>query len=267
MKTKLLYSIFTVILFSSITLAQTKVWDFGNDDVTWPLSTGIGNEPIIVDNLGLYPIATNTNFGAVTSSNTSFSDGFTAPRRFQLNGGGGVSSPTFMPVQRYLFFDVSGACTVKVWFKTGSNGTTRSVIVSDGTNLIGSGTSNSGSNADTVIFTANYTGSAGRLYIYGNASESSNLYKIEIVGATVSTTLSSDSFNNKLVANAYGTDNQIHLSNITSETKVNVYSLTGQLVKSLNTSTDTNFEVNNSGFYIVNMESSEGRKSVKIALN
>lgn len=263
MKKKLLSSLLIIVAFTTISTAQTKVWDFGNDDVTWPLSSGIGSSEIVIDNLGLFPIATNTNFGAVTSSNTSFSDGFTAPRRFQMNGGGGVTAPTYMPTQRYLYMDVSGTCTVKVWFKTGSNGSTRTIYVTDGTNLIGSGTSNDGTNTDTVIITANYTGSATRLYVYGDAAN--NLYKLQVTGATVSTTLSSDLFKNQLVANAYGADNQIHLSNITSETNVNVYSLTGQLVKSLNTTVDTNFELNK-GFYIVNLESTEGKKSVKVIL-
>lgn len=264
MKKNLLYSVLTLMLITSVSVAQTKVWDFGNDDTTWPLGSGIGNSPIVVDNLGLYPIATNTNFGAVTTSNTSFSDGFTAPRRFQMNGGGGVTAPTYMPIQRYLFFDVDGACTITVWFKTGSNGTQRSILVTDGTNLIGSAMSNNGTNGDNVILTTNYTNATGgRIYVYGDAA--CNLYKMEVTGASVSATLSSDSFNNKLTAKAYGADNKIHLSNIISETKVNVYSLTGQLVKSLNTSSDTNFELNK-GFYIVNMESNEGRKSVKVIL-
>jgi len=264
MKKKLLLLVITCLVLTTISFAQTKVWDFGNDTANWPLSSGIGNDPIIVDDLGLYPIPTNTNFGAITSNNATFSDGFTATQRFQMNGGGYPSGAfQAMPTQRYLFIDVSGNCTVKVWFKTGSNGAVRTMYVSNGTASIGSETTNTGSNTDFGIVTANYTSGAGRIYIYGDAA--CNLYKVSVSGATVSTTLSSDSFNNKLVANAYGADNQIHLSNITSETKINVYSLTGQLVKSLNTSIDTNFELTK-GFYIVNLESNEGKKSVKVLI-
>lgn len=265
MKKKLLSSLLIIVAFTTISIAQTKVWDFGNDTATWPASAGIGNDPIIVDNLGLYPIATNTNFGAITSNNATFSDGFTATQRFQMNGAGYPSGAfQAMPTQRYLFVDVSGPCTVKVWFKTGSNGAVRTMYVSDGTAAVGSESTNTGANGDFGILTANYTGAAGRLYIYGDTA--CNLYKASVTGATVNTTLlSSDKFQNVITASAFAVNNQVHLSNITSETNVNVYSLTGQLVKSLNTSTDTNFELNK-GFYIVNMESTEGKKSVKIIL-
>ena len=35
----------------------------------------------------------------------------------------------FMPDQRFLYFAVTGPCTVKVWFKTSSTGNTRSAIL------------------------------------------------------------------------------------------------------------------------------------------
>ena len=183
-----------------------------------------------------------------------------------MNGAGYPSGPFLaMPTQRYLFIDVSGACTVKVWFKTGSNGSVRTMYVTDGATTVGSESTNTGSNADLAILTANYTGSAGRLYIYGGAS--CNLYKMEVTGATVNTTLSTDSFISELKANVFTNNNQVSVSNITEATEINVYSITGQLVKSLNTTTDVDFELNTNGFYIVNMKSSEGQKSVKIALN
>lgn len=264
MKKKLLF--LSLVVFTTISTAQTKVWDMGNDTATWPSSAGIGNNPTIVDNLGLYPIATNTNFGAVNSNSATFSDGFTATQRFQMNGAGYSSGPfQAMPTQRYLFVDVSGACTVKVWFKTGSNGSVRTMYVSDGTSAVGSESTNTGSNADLAILTANYTGAAGRLYIYGDAS--CNLYKVSVVGATVNTTLSSNSFKNELNADVYSNNNQVFVSNITEATKVDVYNITGQLVKSLQTTNDIDFELNTSGFYIVNMESATGKKSVKIAVN
>lgn len=264
MKKKLL--LLSLVVYATFTNAQTKIWDFGNDTTTWPLSSGIGTSETVVDNLGLFPIPTNTNFGAVNASGATFSDGFTAVNRFQLNGAGYPSGPFLaMPTQRYLFIDVSGACTVKVWFKTGSNGSVRTMYVTDGTTTVGSESTNTGSNADLAILTANYTGSAGRLYIYGGAS--CNLYKMEVTGATVNTTLSSDSFQSELKADVFTNNNQVSVSNITEATEINVYSITGQLVKSLNTTTDVDFELNTNGFYIVNMKSSEGQKSVKIALN
>lgn len=267
MKTKLLSLFLTVMLFTSVTNAQTKTWDFGNDTTTWPMSAGIGNDPIIVDNLGLFPIATNTNFGAITSNNVNagnFSDDFTASQRFQMNGAGYSAGPfQAMPTQRYLFVDVSGACTVKVWFKTGSNGGVRTMYVSDGSAAVGSATTNSGSNADFAILTANYTGAAGRLYVYGDAA--CNLYKMTVTGATVNTTLSSSEFQVSTV-NVFSNGKQINVANVASATEVNVYSITGALVKSINTSADVTINDLTAGFYIVNVKSAEGQKSVKVAV-
>jgi hypothetical protein len=53
------------------------------------------------------------------------------------------------------------------------------------------------------------------------------------------------------------------VSNVVSETQINVYSITGSLVKSLKTSGNTNFDLRN-GVYIINAKSAEGEKSVKV---
>lgn len=263
MKTKLLYSIFSLILFSSISMAQTKVWDFGNDDTTWPISNGV-NTNTIIDNLGIewnVNSPTASNVGIVEASPKTFTDGYVGANRFKLNGGG-YSGSTFqvMPTQRYVYFATTGNCTINVWFRTGGSGT-RTLYVTDGNSIVGSlaGTNSS----DGLILQTTYTGTATNLYIYGD--QSCNLYKIEVTGTLGTTTLGSESFQNGLTANAYTSNNQIYLSNITSNTKVDVYSLTGQLVKSLNTAADINFELNK-GFYIINMESNEGKKSVKVIL-
>ena len=264
MKKKLLLLILPAFMAVASVQAQTKVWDFGNDANTWPLSSGIGNEQTIVDNLGLFPIPTNTNFGAVTNNSSSFDDGYTSERRFQMNGGGGATEGSFMPSQRFLFFDVSGNCAVKVWFRPGSNGSQRTLFVTNGTSLVGSGTSNSDGNTDYVIFTANYSGAATRLYIYGDAAN--NLYKIEVTGATVSTTtLGSDDFQQNNV-NVFTNGQMMSIANVVSATDVIVYSITGALVKSFKTSTDVDLQLN-SGFYIVKLNSQEGSKTVKVILN
>lgn len=265
MKTKLLSITLMMVLVTSITKAQTKIWDFANDATTWPLSAGIGNNPMVVDNLGLYPIATNTNFGAVTNGSGTFTDGFTGPRRFQMNGAGYPTGPfQAMPTQRYLFIDVSGPCTVKVWFKSGSGGAARTVYVSDGTAAVGSATSNTGGNADDAIVTASYTGAAGRLYIYGDTA--CNLYKVSVVGATVNTVLSNNDFQTTSLVKAFTNGRQIYLSNVVSKTQVEVYSVTGALVNSINTEADTSFEVMTAGVYILKIKSEEGQKSVKLVV-
>lgn len=262
MKKKLLSFMFMAVASATISNAQTKVWDFGNDTTTWPLGTGIGTSAIIVDNLGLYPNSTNANFGAVNANSYTFSDSFTTVNRFQLNGAGSPATGTYLPTQRYLFMDVSGACTVKLWFRTGGSGT-RNMLLTNGTSLIA--TAGSSTSGDGVILTGNVT-AAGRIYLY--ADSSCNLYKLEVTGATVSTTsttLSSAGFEKELAATVYTTNKQVYVSNITEPTNIKVINVTGQLVKTLNTSGNANFELNQ-GVYILHLESAKGKKIVKIAI-
>jgi len=267
MKKKLLLLILPM-LFSALSVnAQTKVWDFGNDIVTWPLSAGIGYDEIVKDQLGLFPIPTNTNFGAVTASGATFTDGFTAVNRFQLNGGGGGTAGNLLPTQRYIYFNVDGACTVKVWFKTGSNGTARKVMCTNGVELLGSGTSIGGATpVDLVIFTANIStaqAAVGKIYIYGDTA-SSNLYKVEVTGANVVTpALATKVFQKELDITVYAKNNKIFLSNLKSRTQINVYNLLGALVKTTQAEADTSLDIN-SGIYLVNAKSADGEKSVKV---
>lgn len=269
MKKTLLLLILPVLFTALSVNAQTKVWDFGNDTTNWPLSAGIGNNEIVKDQLGLFPIASNTNFGAVNANVASFTDGYTSVNRFQLNGGGGGTLGNLLPTQRYVYFTVDGACTVKVWFKTGSNGSARTVLCTNGSELLGSGTSVGslpGPAVDLVIFTANISSAqaaVGKIYIYGD-TQSSNLYKIEVTGANVTTpALSTSSFKKELDITVYAKQNKIFLSNMKSSTKVNVYNVLGSLVKSIQADADTSLDIN-SGVYIVNAKSVDGEKSVKV---
>jgi hypothetical protein len=278
MKKTLLYLILPMLFTASTINAQTTVWDFGNSTSSingaaavpaWPLSAGIGSTEMVVDKLGLFPITTNTNFGAVNANVASFTDGYTSVNRFQLNGGGGGTAGNLLPTQRYLYFTVDGACTVKVWFKTGSNGNARTVLCTNGTTLLGSGTSVGslpGPAVDLVIFTANISAAqaaVGKIYIYGDTT-SSNIYKIEVTGANVTTpALANKNFQKELDITVYAKQNKIFLSNLKSKTQVNVYNMLGSLVKSAQVDADTSLDVN-SGVYIVNAKSADGEKSVKV---
>jgi hypothetical protein len=279
MKRKLLY-LTTIVLFSAFLSinAQTTTWDFGNSTSTinsgttltgaWPISAGIGSSEIVKDQLGLYPIATNTNFGAVTAGAASagqFSDGYVAPNRFQANGAG-YAGTTFvaLPTQRYFYFTVSGACTVKVWFKGGSTSSAplaRNVFVTDGSASLGSATSNSGvATLLTVTIPA-----AGKYYIYGDAAN--NYYKIEVAGANVTTpALGINDFQADAASNVYSNGKLVFVSNVKSDTQVDVYGISGVLVKSFKTGSDTSFDLN-TGIYVVKSKSAEGEKSEKVLVN
>lgn len=58
-------------------------------------------------------------------------------------------------------------------------------------------------------------------------------------------------------------NNRMYISNITSNTKVEIYSFTGALVKSVQTKTDTDFDFSN-GIWIVKIKDAHGQKVVKV---
>lgn len=192
------FTLFTVLLalFSFVQLnAQTTTWDFTASNPSWP-AAGMGNNPIqIIDNkgLGLYGIASNTNFAAWNSTSSSTwaapNDAYSGTFRVQTNGAGFAGGANeSLPTQRYFFIQVNQACTVKVWFKSGSGGAQRSVIVSNGSTNYGKATANTGATgvpSDGAFLSANVT-AAGAFFIYGDAAV--NIFQIQVVGATVSLT-------------------------------------------------------------------------------
>ncbi|MDR6969399.1 hypothetical protein J2X31_003430 [Flavobacterium arsenatis] len=264
MKKTLLILIFATFLSVSNANAQT-VWDFGNSS-EWPESPGYA-ENTVVNNLGFFAnTGTSTNYvGAIEANNSGlFSDDYSGTKRLKLNGASYESGTTdfSMPTKRYLFFAVTGACTVKVWFRTGGGGN-RNLYVTDGTSVVGTiGSSTSG---ERLILTANYTGGAGNLYIGGN--EASNIMKIQVSTNVGTTTLNTDDFQLKATTNIFSNGKKVFVSNVQSETEVKVYNITGQLIKSFTTTSEIDFPLDQ-GMYIVNVKSGEGaQKSVKVLLN
>ncbi|MEL0455913.1 LamG-like jellyroll fold domain-containing protein [Flavobacteriaceae bacterium SZ-1-7] len=57
--------------------------------------------------------------------------------------------------------------------------------------------------------------------------------------------------------------NRVYVSNVTSTTEVNIYSITGALVKTLKTNIDTDFEFN-TGLWIATIKTAEGQKTQKL---
>jgi len=68
--------------------------------------------------------------------------------------------------------------------------------------------------------------------------------------------------------NIQAVGNTVYVSNVNSNTQINVYSVSGSLVKSFKTESDINFDLNTAaGVYIVKAKSAEGEKSIKILIN
>ncbi len=255
MKRTLFFSV-VALVFSFINTNAQTVWNFSNWDVTAGYSANT-----VVNNLAIIQGENITTMGQVEANTANFSDGFSATKRFKLNGGSYETGATnfVMPTKRYIFFNANGNCSIKIWYKNGGGGD-RTLYVTNGTSIIASNTySNS---TDGLIYTADYTGPATNIYIAGD--QALNIYKIEITGSVGTTTLAVGDIKKNMKTNAFSAGNKVYVSNVSKNTEVNVYSSTGALVKTLKTSSDLNFELNNTGIYIVNLKSDEGIKSVKV---
>ena len=262
MKKTLLFMLVCVMSTAFTMKAQItlpKTWDFGNDTTNWPLSSGTGVADKTVDQLGLFSKADGSiaNFAAITATSYTFSDNYTGANRLQLNGSGYTSSTGFvtLPTQRYLYFDVTGAVTVTVWFRSGSNSSARTVYVTDGSAVLGEATTDT-SGTGVILTAGKTTTGTERLYVYGDSA--CNIYKITVTNSTLATGNAAQSS-----TKVFAAGNQVHVSNVNSSTDISVYNMNGALVKSINSKSDVAFELK-TGIYIVNTKSDKGLKSQKV---
>jgi len=266
MKTKLLSLIFAMVLGSSITNAQTKTWDLGGGVAPWTIANSPYTSNVVVDNLGLQiQGGTGTaNFGATNVSAKTFptTPEYTSVNRFQLNGGGSPATGTFLPTQRFLYFAAAGSVSVQVLFISGGSGS-RTLYVTNGTTVLGSLTATDSTTPQVLTTTATVVN--GYVYIY--ADQACNLYRVRVTGPLGTTTLGTNDFKVGSTVDVFSNGKKVNISNVISSTQVDVYTMTGALVKSFKTDADTSFDSLNSGLYIVNVQSEEGRKSVKVVLN
>ncbi|MCI9844035.1 T9SS type A sorting domain-containing protein [Flavobacterium pectinovorum] len=265
MKRKLLY-LTSIVLFSALSAinAQTKVWDFGTNTATWPVSNVGYTTDTTIESLGIYPAASGTTIGQVDPNSYTFTDNYVSTNRFKMGGSSAVTGN--MPTARYLYFTVAGTGNVKIWFRSGSNSATRKITVSDGTNVLGSASSvptGDPLSAPGVILDVPFTNVNGKIYIYNDAA--CYIYKIEVSGAGAAV-LGNEKFNKEDVASVHSNGKLVFVSNVKSDTQVDVYGISGILVKSLKTSSDTSFDLN-TGIYIVKSKSAEGEKTVKVLVN
>lgn len=257
MKKSLLLLAFSVVATVGTVKAQTT-WDFSS--AAWPVNAG-ETTAIVKNNLGLVPGPPSVvNFAQIEANSATFSDGFSASKRFKLNGGGYTSTGTnTTPTQRYIVIKVNGNSLVNVWYKNGGGGD-RTLYIGNGSAVLGSKTYSNSS--DGLIYTFEYTGPAGNLYIYGD--QSLNLYKITATNVGV-TTLGVNDVRKDMKATVYTSGSKVFVSNLESKnTQISVFNANGSLVKSLTSSADANFEINTKGLYIVNLKSEAGERSVKV---
>ncbi|MDR7208745.1 T9SS type A sorting domain-containing protein [Flavobacterium piscis] len=256
MKRKLLY-LTTIVLFTAFSMNAQRSWDMGNNTTLWPASnttalvgtTTVGDPPITeVGGAGF----------ALTASKelTWTEDGYTSAQEFK-SGGSSAGAASNLPTSRYFSFPVTGPTTVKVWFRVNGTGG-RKCQISDGTTLLGELTSEDVNKP--LFLSVNYTGGTGTIYVYSTAAI--NYFKIESTDASLST----KDFQADAASNVYSNGKLVFISNVKSDTQVDVYGISGVLVKSFKTGSDTSFDLN-TGIYVVRSKSAEGEKSAKVLMN
>lgn len=286
------------MLFSSVSVnAQTKVWDFGAN----PMGTGFtdmitvanqttcalftqpataygatsvstqaltasatfGTLSILTfagdrwrsDNtsLVLYDTQLNNTFGGVLV--TPVFTGATTSGRLAFNGTDTTLHPRAytitltlgQTVTIYLKVNVATTGTLTVLPPSGSAITSLSYVAA-ATNEM-----------RTIKFTADKAGA----YRISDPTNKPEFYRIYDADVNAGVNLSADGFEQDASLDIFSIKNQVHVSNIKSDTQIHVYNMTGALVKSVKASENASFELQ-SGVYIVNAKSAEGEKSVKV---
>ena len=259
MTKKLLFIILPMLFMTTLITAQDHVWDFGNDTTNWPTNATALTVDTTVDGLTQVP-GGGSGFGIVEANSSSWGDGYTSVNRWKAGGNSGIDPSggvDFMPTRRYLTFPVSGPVAVKIWFRQSGTTIPRDLWVTDGSAEVTHYTGIDGDTSSQYI-EANYTGGAGNLYVFF-AANAYNLYKLEIS----STLLGAEDFNSQVSTNIKAVGDRIYISNVKTSTEVSIYSITGALVKTVKTNTDTDFSFK-SGLWIASLKTSEGQKAVKL---
>lgn len=302
MKKQLLF-ILSVMLFTATSQAQIKVWNFAGDNLPGYdnlLDTNTKMEFLYSGtggNIGASGSFDSSNeigsFGATTDKVFYVNDGggdrlrmntagFTAYNdetkstfkaffgedvpwgRLYSNGTGsdsrryyGFNLKAGDVITIYFYIDNNLNNTVKIDFPTAENNLTEQIdnteskdghmyqikATEDGLYkfyTIGTGNPDDGSAKICV----------GRIYEGSVVLENGNVLGIKDIKSTVSTEVK-----------AIG--NRIYVSNVKSETEVNIFSVTGALIKTINTSEDLDFEFN-TGLWFATVKSAEGQKSAKL---
>jgi hypothetical protein len=273
MKKKLLLFILPMLLFTAMLQSQTKVWDFGGNPTytsaeqiaLWPVVAfnAAENTTVEKDNLFLVGDSSGDQFGEIENSggatwDAGTGDEYAAVNRFKFNGSG-ASIGAYIPTHSYLYFPVTDDVDIKIWYRASGTGE-RYLYITDGTSLLGS--SNWDSTTNPYTLTASKNGS-GTVYIYG-AGNSFNLYKIEVTGpGAADLVLGLNDKVSSVSTNIRAMGDRIYVSNVKTSTEVNIYSITGALVKSFKTNTDTDFSFK-TGLWIASVKTLEGQKAVKL---
>lgn len=232
---------------------EDKVWDFGNDETNFPVGPAF-TDTQIVDGLTL--VAGGSSFGTVEPNSGTWPDGYSSTNRFKSEGNSSVDA-SGLPTRRYMEFPVTGPVSVKLWFRFSGSGIPRAVVIADntGAEIV---RFDSVGDTDRRYIEADYLGSASSILVFseGNAV---NYYRLEVSSTLLS--VEDVNVNSGLVVKSV--KDKVYVSNVSSNTDIEIYNISGALVNTYNTNSDMELTLK-PGFYIAVVKTPQGEKSFKL---
>ncbi len=298
MKKQLLLFILPMLLFTATMQAQIKVWNFAGTNL-------VGYDNIIGDNTKIEAIlysGTGGNIGtsgAVDTANEIGSFGSTSDKVFYVNDSGkdrlrgntvGITRYNEETKTIYEPFFGTGAPYGRFYVNGSGSSSSRyfgfNLLIGDkitmyyyiDTSVQENLTIESPSGGITNIAVDNAAGKIAH-EVHLDATEN-GVYKIYSQGGKLcvgriyeddvklsdGVVLSLKEKASPVSTNLQAVGNRVYVSNVKSSSEITIYSITGALVKSFKTNSDTNFAFK-SGLYIATIKTIEGQKSVKLLLN
>lgn len=296
MKQKLLLIILTLTLFAAVLQAQINVIDFGAHQ----LGSGYTN---LVDEAAINSTIYSGAVTPGTTGNfiqNTFTVGGSNPYNITWIGGTGTSDRLYSNNTGLAVYSASAQApdpifsdydAAKIGYiqPNGTGNTARrhwQVTIPDGETVTFMIVSPAGSTSTALQLSdddganwSNFTDVtfiADKTYAFkiSNSSGSQKTYRwydgvnkvrlFRVYFADVSDAiLGINNFKSPVSTNIKAVGNRIYVSNVKTSTEVNIYTITGALVKSLKTNTDTDFSFK-SGLYIATVKTEEGQKAVKL---
>jgi hypothetical protein len=294
MKKTLLLLILPMLFVAVSINAQTKVWDFGANPMgagftdmitvanqkscalfTQP-ATAYGTTPVSTqaltasatfgeilintfagdrwrsDNTALVLYDTQLNNNAITPVFT----GATNSGRLAFNGTGTA-------IRRYYAITLAAGQTVTLYLKVNVTASANLTVTVPAGSMVPATLAYAAVTNVYDMRTVKLTADVAGVYTIGDYTNKPEMYRIYLADVNAGINLSANKFEKDASLDVFSIKNLVHVSNIKSDTQINVYNMTGALVKSAKASENTSFELQ-SGVYIVNAKSAEGEKSVKV---
>ncbi len=165
------YNIYAIgVEYAAAPAPEDKVWNVTD----YPDAVASFVAPAVI--LGDLTVLAAEGKNVDIDENSKSIDDFSFTKRIKL-GGNSDSDGTTVPTNRAIQFDVEAACKIIVYGMSSSNGTSRTLRISDGTQVLSEGFTNDGSVIGKIEYP--YTGGAGKIYL-SSTSGGFNIYGIVV---------------------------------------------------------------------------------------